>query len=182
MTKSNIDKNIDRIATVLLAQSDCQSNDLVALIGKGNESSNHQALVSWLVARFEHIDTVELTAQEAATKLTGYLQEQYSLRDQKCTGGMLDVHSVLPEHSLTVNECRSLSRAIYNQLSTTVNKSILDMAICLGESAHADPIECIYEWVQQRRLTYTFYPAELALPLSHAFASTLEERCSFHDI
>ncbi|GAA4102668.1 hypothetical protein [Zhongshania borealis] len=80
MTKSNIDKNIDRIATVLLAQGNCQSNDLVALIGKGNESNNHQALVSWLAARFENIDTAGLTTQEAATKLTDHLQEQYSLR------------------------------------------------------------------------------------------------------
>ena len=112
MTKSNIDKNIDRIATVLLAQSGCQSNDLVALIGKGNEASNHQALVSWLAARFENIDTVELTTQEAATKLTDHLQEQYSNRVQRCTGAMPNAHSVLPVHSLTSNECQSLSRGM----------------------------------------------------------------------
>jgi len=182
MIRSNIDKNIDRIATVLLAQSGCQSNDLVALIGKGNEASNHQALVSWLAARFENIDTVELTIQEAVTKLTDHLQEQYSLRAQRCTGGMLDVHSVLPEHSLTVNECRSLSRAIYHQLSTTAHKSVLDAAICLGESAHTDPIECIYEWVQQKHPTYIFYPAELTLSLTHAFSNALEIRCSLRDM
>jgi hypothetical protein len=182
MTTSNIDKNIDRVATVLLAQSGCQSNDLVALIGKGNESSNHQALVSWLAARFENIDTVELTTQDAATKLTDHLQEQYSLRAQRGTGGMPDTHSVLPVHSLTVNECRCLSRAIYHQLSTTINKSVLDAAICLGESAHADPIECIYEWVQQKHPTYIFYPAELTLSLTHAFSNALEIRCSLRDM
>ena len=80
MIRSNIDKNIDRIATVLLAQSGCQSNDLVALIGTGKEADNHQALVAWLAARFENIDTAALTTQEAATKLTDHLQEQYSLR------------------------------------------------------------------------------------------------------
>ncbi|MBQ0760449.1 MAG: hypothetical protein KBT72_12405 [Zhongshania sp.] len=182
MTKSNIDKNIDRIATVLLAQSGCQSNDLVALIGNGNEASNHQALVSWLAARFENIDTVELTTQEAATKLTDYLQEQYSLSAKRCTAGMPDARSVLPAHYLTVNECRGLSRAIYHQLSRTINKSILDAAICLGESAEADPVDCIYEWVQQKHLTYIFYPAELALPLAHAFANELEIRCSLEEL
>lgn len=182
MTKSNIDKNIDRIATVLLAQSGCQSNDLVALIGKGNESSNHQALVSWLAARFENIDTDALTTQEAATTLTDYLQVQHSLPTTRGTCGMPDTHSVLPVHSLTVNECRCLSRAIYHQLSTTIDKSVLDAAICLGESTHADPIECIYEWVQQKHPTYTFYPAELARILAQTFSEELERRCSTHDL
>lgn len=173
MTKS-INKNIDRIATILLAQSDCQSNDLVALIGKGNESSNHQALVAWLTARFENIDTIELTIQEAATKLTDYLQEQYSNHFQRCIATMPDAHAVLPAHSLTANECRSLSRAIYHQLSTTISKSVLDAAIYLMGSTHADPLECIYEWVQLKRLTYTYYPSELTSPLTLAFSEELE--------
>ncbi|WP_269621517.1 hypothetical protein [Zhongshania sp. BJYM1] len=112
MTRSNIDKNIDRIATVLLAQSGCQSNDLVALIGKGNEASNHQALVSWLAARFENIDTVELTIQEAVTKLTDHLQEQYSLRAQRCTGGMLDVRKQWDGLLLTLAMRRQCARMV----------------------------------------------------------------------
>ena len=104
MTKS-INKNINRIATILLAQSDSQSNDLVALIGKGNESSNHQALVAWLTARFEIVDTTGLTIQEGATKLRDYLQGEYSNHYQRCIATMPDAHAVLTEPALTANEC-----------------------------------------------------------------------------
>jgi hypothetical protein len=182
MTKSKIDENIHHIATMLLTQNNSQVGNLGALIGTGKETDNHQALVAWLGARFNNMYDVELTVQDAVTQLTDHLQEQNSHLVQKCIARIADAHSILPAHSLSLNECRCLSHAMYRHLSATVDRSVLDAVICLGKSTQADPIECICEWIQQQQPIYTFHPSELTLPLTQAFANELEIRCSLDEL
>tara|TARA_R110001583_G_scaffold39240_1_gene125885 strand:+ start:248 stop:796 length:549 start_codon:yes stop_codon:yes gene_type:complete len=153
------------------------SDDLVAILGTGRELSNEQAVRSWLISRFAHIEvgSKEILMEYASEVLVQHLND---LRLEVAIGGKSELplqQSFIPAKALTNRELRCIAGAIYLLILNEGSKSYLDALIELVLEGNGNTIEKIASWVLTHTQIYTYFPSELTLPLAQRLMYKLKQ-------
>jgi len=162
--------------------STCYNDDLVAILGTGRESNNEQAVQSWLMSRFAHIEVgrADMLMEYASEVLTQHLDD---IRLEVVIGVTAELpiqQEFIPAKALTNLELRCIARAIYLLISNEQSKSYLDALIQLVLEDDGNTIEKITAWVSSQAQTYTYFPSELSLPLARRFMCKLKQASKSH--
>lgn len=157
--------------------STCYSDDLVAILGTGRESSNEQAVRSWLMSRFANIEVgrIEMLMEYASEVLIQHLND---LRLEVAIGGNSELpiqQSFIPAKALTNRELRCIAGGIYLLILNEGSKPYLDALIELVLEGDGNTIEKIAAWVFTHTQIYTYFPSELTLPLAQRLMHKLKQ-------
>ena len=152
------------------------SDDLVAILGTGRETSNELAVQSWLMSRFANIEVgrKELLVEYASEALMQHLND---LKLEVAIGGKAELQAqqyFIPAKALTNLELRCIARAIYLLISNEQSKSYLDALIELVLEGDGNITEKITAWVSSQAQVYTYFPSELTLPLAQRLMQNLK--------
>lgn len=156
--------------------STCYSDDLVAILGVGRESTNEEAVQSWLIARFTTTDIgpTETFMEHASEVLMRHLND---VRLEVAVGGISELprqQGLVPAKVLTDRELRCIARAIYLLILGEGTKPYLDALIELVLDSDGNPIDRIAAWVLSQTQAYTYFPSELTLPLAQRLMQKLK--------
>jgi hypothetical protein len=157
--------------------STCYSDDLVAILGTGRESTNEQAIWSWLMSRFANIEVrrTEVLMEYASEVLNQHLND---LRLEVAIGGNSELpiqQSFIPAKALTNRELRCIAGSIYLLILNEGSKPYLDALIELVLEGDGNTIEKIAAWVFTHTKIYTYFPSELTLPLAQRLMHKLKQ-------
>ncbi|MBU0539171.1 MAG: hypothetical protein KKF24_11780 [Gammaproteobacteria bacterium] len=151
------------------------SDDLVAILGVGRESSNEEAVESWLISRFAEIDISHVdTIMEHASEVL--IQHLNDLRMEVAGGYIseLPLPQVFVQSKLiTDQELRCIARAIYFLVIGEGAKSYLDSLIYLVVGGEGNAIDRIAAWISTQGMVYTYFPSELTLPMAQRLMEEL---------
>ena len=158
------------------------SDDLVAILGTGRETSNEQAVQSWLLSRFANIEVgrTDILVEYASRVLMQHLND---LRLEVAIGGkpeLLIQQSFIPVKALTNRELRCIARAIYLLILNEGSKSYLDALIEVVQEGDGNPIEKITAWTFSQTQIYSYFPSELTLPLAQRFMRKLKQASEYY--
>jgi hypothetical protein len=142
------------------------SDDLVAILGTGRESSNEQAVQSWLMSRFANIEvgSTDTLMEYASEVLKQHLND---LRLEVAIGGNSELpiyQSFIPAKALTNRELRCIAGSIYLLILNEGSKPYLDPLVELVLQGDGNTVEKIASWVLTHTQIYTYFPSELTLP------------------
>ncbi len=161
--------NVRALAAILSRRlSTRYSDDLVAVLGIGYESSNEAAILSWLLACFEpteYASTGEF-ALAAADRLALHLDDIRAEATRRVDGDVPAPNLDLPSHALSDLELRCIARAIYLLIVTPESEDYMGELICFVLDTPGNSVEKIVRWIRTQSLGYTFYPTELTIPLA----------------
>jgi hypothetical protein len=157
--------------------STCYSDDLVAILGTGRESSNEQAVQSWLMSRFANIEVgrSEMLMDYASGVLNQHLND---LRLEVAIGSNSEIpiqQSFIPAKALTNRELRCVAGSIYLLILNEGSKPYLDALIELVLEGNGNTIEKIAAWVLTHTQIYNYFPSELTLPLAQRLMYKLKQ-------
>lgn len=157
--------------------STCYNDDLVAILGTGRESNNEQAVQSWVLSRFAHIEVgrTDMLMEYALEVLIQHLDD---LRLDVAIGGKSEQktpQSFIPAKALTERELRCIARAIYLLISNEQSKPYLDALIEVVLKGDGNTIEKITAWVFTHTQIYSYFPSELTLPLAQRLMHKLKQ-------
>ncbi|AMO67265.1 hypothetical protein [Zhongshania aliphaticivorans] len=147
--------------------STCYNDDLVAILGTGRESNNEQAVQSWLISRFAHIEVgrTDMLMEYASDVLTQHLDD---IRLEVAIGVITEPlqPSFIPAKALTDREIRCIARGIYLLVLGQGSRDYLDALVDLALDGQGNAIERIAAWTSIQTQIYTYFPSELTLPLA----------------
>jgi hypothetical protein len=151
------------------------SDDLVAILGVGRESSNEEAVESWLISRFAEIDISHVgTIMEHASEVL--IQHLNDLRMEVASGYISELPLPLDfvqSKLITDQELRCIARAIYFLILGEAKKSYLDSLINLVLGGEGNAIDRIADWIASQGTVYTYFPSELTLPMAQRLMEEL---------
>ncbi len=157
--------------------STCYNDDLVAILGTGHESNNEQAVQSWLMSRFTHIEVgrADMLLEYASEVLTQHLDD---IRLEVAIGVRTELPlqpSFIPEKVLTERELHCIARSIYLLVLGQGSRTYLDSLIERALEGEGNTIEKIVMWVSSQTQVYTYFPTELTLPLAQGLMHKLKQ-------
>lgn len=158
------------------------SDDLVAILGTGRETSNEQAVQSWLMSRFANIEVgrTDILVEYASEVLMQHLND---LRLEVAICGKSELpmqHSFIPTKALTNRERRCIARAIYLLILNEGSKPYLDALIEVVQEGDGNLIDKITAWAFSQTQIYTYFPSELTLPLAQRFMRKLRQASEYY--
>lgn len=160
--------------------STCYSDDLVAILGTGRESNNEQAVQSWLMSRFAHIEVgrTDMLMEYASDVLTQHLDD---IRLEVAIGVITEPlqPSFIPAKALTERELRCIARGIYLLVLGQGSRAYLDSLIELVLEGDGNTIGKIATWFTSQIGAYTYFPSELTLPLAQNLMQKLRQASEF---
>lgn len=168
---------ITSIAMHIQLKINLQFNDeLVCLIGTGQENTNTQALCNWLQGLWG-LDNYPRHPQDGLKQATqllhNTLQAMYEQIYYREAGPLPETHTLLPAQSLSNLEKTRMARGIYHILTHTSHSAFLNSGIAILTGETNNPVQAIAAWVSGKSLTYTFYPSELTVPLASELMSKI---------
>lgn len=152
------------------------SDDMVAILGVGRESSNEEAVESWLISRFAEIDIshVDTIMEHVSEVLNQHLND---LRMEVAGGYIAELPQPLDfaqSKLITDQELRCIARAIYFLVIGESEQSYLDSLIYLVVGGEGNTIDRIAAWISTQGKVYTYLPSELTLPLAQRLVKKLK--------
>lgn len=156
--------------------STCYNDDLVAILGTGRESNNEQAVQSWLMSRFAHIEVgrTEMLMEYASEVLTQHLDD---IRLEVAIGVTTELPikpSFIPAKALTEHELHCIARSIYLLVLGQGSRTYLDSLIEIVLEGEGSVNERIAMWISSQTQIYTYFPSELTLPLAQLIMCKLK--------
>jgi hypothetical protein len=162
--------------------STCYNDDLVAVLGTGRESNNEQAVLTWLLSRFAHIEVGHKGSlmEYAFEVLTQHLDD---IRLEVAIGVITELPlqpSFFPARALTERELHCIARSIYLLVLGQGSRTYLDSLIGIVLNGKENAVENIAMWVSSQTQVYTYFPSELTLPLAQRLMRKLKNKSEYH--
>ncbi len=171
-------ENAAALATMLSDRiSTKYSDDLVAVLGTGYESTNAAATLSWLLACLDPADysTAGEFALAATDRLNVHLDDVRSEATRRVNVEVTVQHPNLPSYALSEPERRLAAKAVYWLITSPESEDYMKALICFVLDGKGDAIERIARWIRSQSPLYTFYPTELTIPLSQRLMYKLRQ-------
>lgn len=154
---------------------------LVMRVGEGWEANNAEAIASWIQARseceqlftdvgekqdpFSRDVTIAIGLEQE--KLIEVLRSQSEQVWERLSCPFPKCHSLLPQRTLTIDECRKMAHALLELLAPWQAPQSVETDCARALPGEGSGVRKLIAWIESQSACYTHHPSELTNPLTH---------------